>query len=72
MTEGKGEWFEIPADLPTAYSVSTGYCGSCQHLHLILYDESGEPIAQCVLSDNMLRNLSAHYLARLANEDHRH
>jgi hypothetical protein len=68
------EVVKLPDDIPTAYSVYVGYCDSCNHLHLVLENEAGEPFAQCVLSDGMLKNLSAHYLAmmRCNGEDHRH
>jgi hypothetical protein len=64
MTD-KMELVNLPDDLPSAYSVYIGYCDACEHLHLVLENEAGEPIAQCVLSDNMLRKLSAHYMAKL-------
>ena len=49
----------IPAEVPRAESTSWYMCEACEHLHLVLRDLNEKPIADGVLSREMLERMLA-------------
>jgi len=47
----------LPLDKPHSHDCAWFKCDHCEHLHVILRDEAGEPIATAVVDREMLLDM---------------